>query len=108
MTVPPMFFPILHIVLHFLVPAAFAFFLASDRFRSYLVLISSMAVDLDHLLADPIYDASRCGIGFHPLHSYFALPFYLVLAVFPKTRIFGLGLVIHMALDYGECLRIGS
>ena len=28
----------------------------------------TMMVDLDHLIADPIFDPQRC-IGFHPLHS---------------------------------------
>jgi hypothetical protein len=61
-------------------------------------------IDLDHLLADPIYDPNRCGIGFHPLHSYLAVAVYLALTTIPKTRIVGLGLVIHMVLDWIDCL----
>ena len=26
-------------------------------------------IDLDHLLADPVYAPDRCSIGFHPLHT---------------------------------------
>jgi hypothetical protein len=37
----------------------------------------TIIVDLDHLLADPIYDPNRCSIGFHPLHSYPAIVIYL-------------------------------
>lgn len=66
-------------------------------------MIATMLVDLDHLLADPIYDAERCSIGFHPLHSYPAIVIYVLMIVFPKTRIIGIGLVIHMILDYLDC-----
>lgn len=67
-------------------------------------MISTMLVDLDHLLADPIYDPDRCSIGFHPLHSYPAILIYVIMLFFPKTRIVGLGLVMHMILDYLDCL----
>ncbi len=62
-----------------------------------------MLVDLDHLLADPIYDPQRCSIGFHPLHKLWFIGFYIVLTFFPKTRLVGLGLTIHMALDSIDC-----
>ncbi len=65
-----------------------------------------MLVDLDHLLADPLFDACRCSIGFHPLHSYVAIVFYLVMLVHPKTRIIGLGLLMHMATDGIDCILI--
>lgn len=66
-------------------------------------MMATMAVDLDHLLAVPIYDPNRCSIGFHPLHSYYAIAVYVILLFFPKTRIVGIGLVIHMILDYIDC-----
>ncbi|MNR41653.1 hypothetical protein D3C85_1600670 [compost metagenome] len=62
-----------------------------------------MVVDLDHLLAVPIYDPNRCSVGFHPLHSYYAIGVYVILLFFPKTRLVGIGLVIHMILDYIDC-----
>jgi len=65
--------------------------------------MSSMLVDLDHLLANPIYDPTRCSMGFHPLHSEIPLAIYFVLSFFPKTRLIGLGLLIHMALDSIDC-----
>lgn len=65
--------------------------------------MSTMLVDLDHLLADPIYDPQRCSIGFHPLHKLWFIGFYIVLIFFPKTRLVGLGLTIHMALDSIDC-----
>lgn len=70
-------------------------------------MAAMMIVDLDHLMAVPVFDPSRCGIGFHPLHSYIAIGVYIVLAVIPKTRLFGLGLVIHMALDWVDCVWMG-
>jgi hypothetical protein len=70
-------------------------------------MTATMLVDLDHLLAAPVYDPDRCGIGFHPLHSYAAILLYAVLGVFPRTRLVGLGLVIHMALDAMDCLWMG-
>ena len=56
----------------------------------------------------PIYDPNRCGIGFHPLHSYPAIAVYLVLLVSPVNwlRLVALGLVIHMFLDGTDCLWI--
>lgn len=67
-------------------------------------MLATMIVDLDHLLAEPIFDPFRCGINFHPLHSYPAIGIYLVLIAIPKLRLIGLGLTIHMALDWIDCL----
>ena len=67
-------------------------------------MVLTMIVDLDHLLANPIYDPNRCGIGFHPLHSYMAIGVYLVMTAIPKVRIVGMGLVIHMVLDGLDCI----
>lgn len=64
---------------------------------------ATMLVDLDHLIAVPIYDPMRCSIGFHPLHSYYILPLYAIIVFFPKFRLVGLGLVIHMILDFADC-----
>lgn len=69
-------------------------------------MISTMVVDLDHLLADPIFDPLRCSIGFHPLHSYLAIAVYLSMIFLPKVRFVGLGLMIHMSLDGLECVRL--
>ena len=62
-----------------------------------------MLVDIDHLLADPIYDPLRCSIEFHPLHALWLMPVYMALAVYSKTRLIGVGLVIHMCLDSMDC-----
>ncbi|HEY1024739.1 MAG TPA: DUF6122 family protein [Sphingobacteriaceae bacterium] len=93
-----------HILLHFLVPAAIAWvFFKKKAGKAWLIMIATMLVDLDHLLADPIYDPNRCSIGFHPLHSYVAVGVYCLMLFFPKVRLPAIGLVIHMVLDYLDC-----
>lgn len=68
-----------------------------------MILSATIVVDLDHLLADPIYDPGRCSIGFHPLHTAWPITGYFVMLGFPKTRLIGLGLVTHMILDGIDC-----
>ena len=112
----------LHLALHFVVPALVARWGYAARWaRVYLIMMATMAVDLDHLLADPIYDPQRCSIGFHPLHSTPAIAIYAMMFALPLivgrkenslgwrrgadiTHLVGLGLLIHMALDWGDCL----
>lgn len=70
-------------------------------------MVITMLVDLDHLLATPLFDPNRCSIGFHPLHSYYAIVVYAVMALVPKTRLVGIGLLIHMLLDGTDCYWMG-
>jgi hypothetical protein len=67
-------------------------------------MVATMAVDLDHLLAVPVFDPHRCSLGFHPLHTWPAMALYLFMAAVPKTRLVGMGLVIHMVLDAIDCI----
>ena len=93
-----------HLALHFLVPLLIALLFFRKNWKiAYLVLIATMLVDLDHLLASPIYDASRCSIGFHPLHQYWFIAAYFIISIYPKTRLIGVGLIIHMTLDALDC-----
>ena len=95
----------IHIVLHILVPGIVARLGFADRWkRAWLIMVSSMVIDLDHLLANPVFDPQRCGIGFHPLHSYPAIVVYLAMAMVPKIRILAIGLIIHMLLDGVDCI----
>ena len=98
----------LHIALHFAVPAAVAGIAFREVFwRAWGVMVAVMIVDLDHLLADPIFDPNRCSIGFHPLHTVLAIGAYGLLAVLSESRILrwtGIGLLIHMGLDALDCL----
>lgn len=99
----------IHLVLHFTVPGVVARFGFAERWkRAWLIMVATMIVDLDHLLAIPIYDPERCSIGFHPLHAWPAVAAYLLLSLFPKTRMVGMGLVIHMALDAIDCVWMGK
>ncbi len=94
----------LHILLHFAVPAVVAgLFFRPKWLKTFLILMSTMLVDIDHLLANPIYDPERCSIAFHPLHTYWAIGIYVVLCFPKQTRLVGIGLMIHMALDLLDC-----
>jgi len=112
----------IHIALHFIVPPLVALVFFHSRWRNAtLIMIATMIVDADHLLADPIYDPTRCSIGFHPLHTIPAIVIYALLFIIPLVvgrkadgqgwhpfayvlHLGGLGLLIHMALDWIDCL----
>lgn len=95
---------IFHLFLHVVVPLVIAWlFFRGQWQRAFVIMLATMVVDLDHLLATPIYDPLRCSIGFHPLHGWLANAVYCLLAVLPTTRLIGLGLVIHMLLDAIDC-----
>lgn len=94
-----------HLVLHAAVPGVVALLYFRLHWkRAWLILLSAMLVDLDHLWADPIYDPNRCGIGFHSLHTYPAIAVYVLLLVPRASRLLALGLIIHMALDALDCV----
>lgn len=96
--------PIVHYGIHFLLPLAVALVFFKTRWKiAYLIMISTFIIDLDHLLASPMFDPYRCSINFHPLHSYYAIGIYVVLALLKKTRLIGLGLVIHILADQADC-----
>ncbi|MEL0652520.1 DUF6122 family protein [Algibacter sp. TI.3.09] len=95
---------IAHYGCHFLLPLAVALIWFKPNWKvAYLIMIAGMLIDLDHLLADPVFDPNRCSINFHPLHTYYALAVYIVLFFFKKTRLIGLGLVIHIIADTVDC-----
>ena len=95
-----------HYFLHLGFPLILAWaFFRSDWKRAYLIMLATMLVDLDHLLADPLFQADRCSIGFHPLHSFYAIPIYVLMLLLPYPfRLIGLGLLLHMATDFIDCL----
>lgn|SRR5690554_3781261 len=96
---------LVHYSLHFAVPGLIAFvFFREYWVRAWLIMIATMLIDLDHLLADPIFDPNRCSINFHPLHTYWALGIYIGLLFFKKTRVIAVGLVFHLFTDYIDCL----
>ncbi len=101
---------LIHLMLHFLLPAWVALRWYPNRFRTaWGIMAATMVVDLDHLLANPVFDPNRCSLGFHPLHSVAAVGGYLLLAMAPTSpwlRLAGIGLLIHMGVDGTDCLLI--
>lgn len=94
----------LHLALHFIVPALLSGLFFRPRWKTaFACMMATMIVDLDHLLADPVYDPGRCSIGFHVLHQPWLIAGYVGLCFVPKTRLIGLGLTVHMALDAVDC-----
>lgn len=97
--------PILHYGLHFGLPLIVALLFFKTKWKTaYLIMLCGILIDLDHLLAQPMFDPNRCSINFHPLHSYYAIAIYLGLTIFKKTRILGIGLIIHIIADAVDCL----
>ncbi len=97
----------LHYFLHLGLPLLIAWvFFRKNWKQAYLILLATMLVDLDHLLAEPIFQVDRCSIGFHPLHSPYLFPVYLLLWAlpYPTLRLIGLGLTLHMLTDFIDCL----
>ena len=66
-------------------------------------MMTGMLIDIDHVLANPVYDPDRCSIGFHPLHELWFIALYVALCIPSKTRLIGLGLLIHISLDTIDC-----
>ena len=112
----------IHIALHFIIPLLIALVFYRNRWRSTtMIMFATMLVDVDHLLAVPIYDPNRCSIAFHPLHTWPAIVIYVGLFIVPlmmssrkegerlqiamrMSHLIGLGLLIHMILDGLDCL----
>ena len=98
---------VLHYGLHIVFPGVIAYVFFRRYWKwAWLLMILTMLIDLDHLLATPIFDSNRCSINYHPLHTYYAGILYLVLLFFSKTRIIGIGLIFHLITDAIDCLFI--
>ncbi|WP_203257271.1 DUF6122 family protein [Hyunsoonleella ulvae] len=96
--------PLAHYGCHFLLPLLVAVLCFKSNWKkAYLIMLAGLLIDLDHLLATPVFDPNRCSIGFHPLHSSFAILFYIFLCVPKTSRLVGLGLVIHIVADMVDC-----
>ena len=96
----------IHYSLHFVFPLLIAFvFFRKNWKKVYFIMLSTMIVDLDHLLANPIYQEDRCSINFHPLHTYYAIAVYIIMIFFRKPlNIIGIGLLLHMLTDFIDCI----
>ena len=98
-----------HLALHAVAPGVVAVLFFRPRWRAaWGWMLVMMIVDVDHLLADPIYDPDRCSIGFHPLHSWPAIGAYAISLCVPVLRVFAAGLLVHMGVDGVDCLLMGT
>jgi len=98
---------IVHYGLHFIFPGVLAYVFFKSKWKTaWLIMLLTMLIDFDHLLANPIFDPSRCSIGFHPLHSYYALILYALLLLPRQTRIIAVGLLFHLLTDYIDCMMM--
>lgn len=96
--------PVVHLILHGLVPLVIALVFFRERWRSaWLWMLAGWLIDIDHLWADPIYVADRCSIGFHLLHRPPAIALYLLLLIPRRTRLLAIGLLVHIGLDAADC-----
>jgi hypothetical protein len=96
--------PLIHYGIHLGLPLVVALTFFKKQWKvATLIMLAGLFIDIDHLIAYPIFDANRCSINFHPLHTYYAMIIYLLLLIPKKTRIIGLGLCIHILADLADC-----
>lgn len=86
-------------------------------------MVLTMLVDIDHIFAckqflvgggwtalisildcPDLFVPDRCGIGFHPLHSYPAIGVYILMLFVKRLRVIATGLLFHMITDFQDCL----
>lgn len=103
---------LVHYFLHFIFIGAIAYWYDKNNWkRNWLILLGTMAVDIDHLIANPIFAENRCSIGFHLLHSEYVIPLYFLGAFFLKNytlRLVAIGLAFHMVTDTIDCFWMYS
>ena len=100
---------ILHYSGHWIAPFAFGCLFWRDRWwQAGLVIAGANLIDLDHLLASPIFDPDRCSIGFHLLHGWEAAIAYGAMLLVPRwwVRALGVGALWHLAVDWGDCIAM--
>lgn len=102
---------LIHYSFHLLVPFLFARLLWKENWwKAGLIMLATMLIDADHLLADPVFAPNRCSIGFHPLHTLWAGVCYSALLAIPswKWRAVAVGCLWHLASDFTDCVLAGS
>jgi len=102
---------IVHYGNHFVVVVLWAVLLFRQQWKAAVVVLwATMLIDADHLLATPIYDPSRCSIGFHPLHSVWGAGVYVALLLVPRwwARAIGVGCLWHLVTDALDCVLQGT
>ena len=97
---------LLHYSLHFLAPILLGYIFWRKNWKlASILMISTMVIDADHLLATPIFDPNRCSVGFHPLHTVWAAIVYVVLLFIPswKFKAIAVGCLFHLFTDSVDC-----
>ena len=100
----------IHYSFHLIVPFVFGkLFWKENWWKAGIIMVGTMVIDLDHLLADPIFDPNRCGIGFHPFHRLGVGIVYGGLLTVPswKVRAVSIGCLWHLCTDAIDCLLGG-
>ena len=101
---------VLHYAGHFVAPFLIAALICrTRRLRFALLMVAANAIDIDHVVADPVFDPNRCSIGFHPLHSLWAALGYGLMLLVPRwwVRALGAGALWHLVVDWSDCLTMG-
>lgn len=102
---------LVHYGLHFVFPLLITLLWPCRRWTVvYLLLLSTMLIDVDHLLARPIFDPNRCSVGTHLLHSYPMVGLYVVMLFLPYERwglpwwlrVLAVGLTLHILTDWQD------
>ena len=92
-----------HYFLHFIAIGAIAYWYDKKQWkRNWLILLATMLVDVDHVVAEPLFDPNRCGINYHPLHTYYAIAIYILGSIFVTHKVIRLvfiGLFFHIITD---------
>ena len=102
-----MFRFLIHYSFHLVIPILFAKLFWGKNWKvASILMVSTILIDLDHLLATPVFDYNRCSIGFHPLHTIWAFIFYVIILFIPswKSRAVSIGCLWHLLTDYLDCL----
>ncbi|MHA7058006.1 DUF6122 family protein [Aquimarina sp. M1] len=95
---------IVHYGFHLAIPLVIAIIFFPKQWKKvYLIFLGAMFIDVDHLLASPISDPNRCSIGFHFLHSIYAIIGYSLLMIPKPTRTVGIALLWHILTDQLDC-----
>jgi len=97
---------LIHYSFHFLAPILIAKKVFPTLWnKAYWLMLSTMLIDLDHLLANPVFDANRCSIGYHPLHSIYAIVFFTLMLYYKHwiTRSISIGYLWHIITDSIDC-----
>jgi hypothetical protein len=100
----------LHYGCHLLAPFIIGkLFWAENGWKAGFLMLGTLAIDLDHLLANPVFDACRCSIGFHPLHTVWAAVIFTGFMAIPswKWRAVSTGSLWHLATDAMDCAFAG-